>query len=283
MGSNCINIASVYAPNEISARSQFFDNLVDCIDNEHDWIVGGDFNCNIDSEKTKDVSKIILRNVLNEKDLYDAWRVTFPEDPGYTHYHKATKQASRIDYLFFSPAILNNVTDVEVNPLGLSDHNIVFLKLEDSHTFHGQGRWMCNNSLLKDKDCSFRIEMFWKFWHGQKDGHDSLADWWEWGKTRTKEIIKEYGKEKSWKRKQQQNDLQKRYQVLINSPEGADAEDIKDLETQMKEYEINEWKKAQIRTRNTMKVEGEKPSKCFLHLEKKQVDCTKIDKILNAA
>ena len=205
-----LNIASVYAPNEAYARAHFFNDLEDLID-DNDWVIGGDFNCNIDNNRIKDVSKIILRNVLQEKDLFDVWNTVYPNDKGYTHFHKATKQPSRIDYLFISSSALNNVADVTVNNCGLSDHSIVCLKLNNPSICHGQGRWICNNSLLKDDDCIFRIESFWNFWREEKDNYDSLAKWWESGKYRIKEIIRDYGKEKSWKEKQHQRDLQKRY------------------------------------------------------------------------
>ena len=99
-------------------------------------------------------------------------------------------------------------------------------------------------------------------------------------KYRIKEIIRDYGKEKSWKEKQHQRDLQKRYNLLINNPQYADSDAIKTIETQIKKYETDVWKKAQVRVRNVMKNEGEKPSKFFLNLEKQQIDNGKIYKFL---
>ena len=77
-----LNIASVYAPNEAYARAHFFNDLEDLID-DNDWVIGGDFNCNIDNNRIKDVSKIILRNVLQEKDLFDVWNTVYPNGKGY--------------------------------------------------------------------------------------------------------------------------------------------------------------------------------------------------------
>ena len=61
----------MYATNELYARAQFFDSLCDRID-LNSCIIGGDFYCNID-KKTTDPSKIIMLNVLNEKDILDVW------------------------------------------------------------------------------------------------------------------------------------------------------------------------------------------------------------------
>ena len=90
-----LSVASVYAPNDVYSRVHFFDSLCDRI-NLDNHIIGGDFNCNIDSD-VNDGSKIIFRNVLHEKDLVDAWRSIHPEEEGYTHFNKAVKKTSRID------------------------------------------------------------------------------------------------------------------------------------------------------------------------------------------
>ena len=67
---------------------------------------------------------------------------------------------------------------------------------------------------------------------------------------------------------------------MENPDSSADA--IKDIEAQIKAYEIEEWSKAKIRVRNTIKEEGEKASKFFLNLEKQQVQNSKIDRLVNA-
>ena len=258
----------------------FFDDMSDWIISDSS-IIGGDLNCNIDNVKIKDGSKTILKNVINEKDLCDVWRTIHPDKAGYTHYHKASKQATRIDYLFLSSNLLSNVLDVRVNPHGNSDHSIVCMKLHDPGNVHGQGRWICNNSLLNDNDCKYRIETFLQFWTSQKYNYKSLLDWWESGKFRIKEILQDYGKEKAHLQKQRINDLKKTYNRLLENPDSS-ADAIKDIEAQIKAYEIEEWSKAKIRVRNTIKEEGEKASKFFLNLEKQQVQNSKIDRLVNA-
>lgn len=167
-----LSVASVYAPNEQYARSYFCDDVSDRITGDHNWIIGGDFNCNIDNSTVKDVSKTILKNVTQETDLVDTWRTIHPGEIGSTHYHKATKQASRIDYLFISSNLLCSVIDISVIPYGISDHHIVNMKLHDPNTYHVQGRWICNNSLLKDEDCNFRTNTFWEYWITHKHNYE---------------------------------------------------------------------------------------------------------------
>lgn len=275
-----LSIASVYAPNELYARAQFFDSLCDRIDLNR-YIIGGDFNCNID-KNTTDPSKIIMQNVLNEKDILDVWRTVHPDEPGYTHYHKVTKKPSRIDYILTSSNLINNVTDITVYTHGLSDHHVLNMKINNPQVCHGNGRWICNNSLLKEDDCILRINIFWKYWSTQKMYHDTLLEWWEIGKFRIKEIIQGYGKEKSRKQNHKHDVMQKQYISLINDPEKSKVDAIKDLEAQLKKYELDEWEKAKIRVRNVVKNEGEKPSKFFLNMEKQQINNGKIDKLVTS-
>ena len=60
----------------------------------------------------------------------------------------------------------------------------------------------------------------------------------------------------------------------------SDDDGINQIETELKTYETDEWKKAKIRSRNTIKDESEKASKYFLNLEKQQINNGKIDKLL---
>ena len=88
-----------------------------------------------------------------------------------------------------------------------------------------------------------------------------MADWWESGKFRIKEIIKEYGKGKASVQKQRQVNLQKQYASPLSKGLNSDNDAIKQIETELKTYETNEWKKNKIRTRNTIKDESEKAFK----------------------
>ena len=280
---NNINIfvASVYAPNEPRQKMYFLDELADRINiNDNDnWILGGDFNIHLDNVNSNDGSRTILQNVINEKDLCDAWRTAHPESPGITHYHKATKTTSRIDHLFISSNLRNYMIEASVHVHGLSDHHVVNLKLNDVHIQHGSGRWMCNNSLLKDGHLLDRLQNLWNFWRTQKGSCDTLT-WWDIGKFRIKEILQDHGKEKAWEKKRYQKNLQKRYNFLINNPDKCKDGDIQSVEDQLKNCEIDEWRRARIRVKNILKEESEKPSRYFLNLEKEQIQSSKIEKLL---
>ena len=159
-----ISVASVYALNDLRERTTFFNDLTDRIMGDESWIIGGDFNCNLDKFRINDTSQIILRNVIQEKDLIDVWITLLPDDNGYTHFHKPTKTPNRIDYLFVSSNMFNRIKNISYKVSGLSDHQLLVIKLTDSEVSHGQGRWICNNNFLDDDDLVFRVKHFWNFW-----------------------------------------------------------------------------------------------------------------------
>ena len=142
-----ICLASVYAPNVVYPRVRYFKEIINRINENSDWIIGGDFNCNT---RTRDTSKLILNNFLQEKNLTDTWHKIYPDNPGYTHFHHATKQPSRIDYIIMSSNLCDKIDQIYNNATGLTDHQAVIVKLNDLDTSHGPGRWICNNNLLED-------------------------------------------------------------------------------------------------------------------------------------
>ncbi len=68
---------------------------------------------------------------------------------------------------------------------------------------------------------------------------------------------------------------------MIKNNDTDCIDEIKELEDNLKQCEVNEWKKAQIRTHSNQKEEGEKASKDFLNLERQQIQTLKIGKLLN--
>ena len=74
--------------------------------------------------------------------------------------------------------------------------------------------------------------------------------------------------------------MQRHYDNIINNPDST-SEQINEIENQLKQFEIKQWEKAQVKTHNTLKLEGEKPSKIFLAIEKQQVSNNQMRFFLN--
>ena len=73
------------------------------------------------------------------------------------------------------------------------------------------------------------------------------------GKFRIKEVIQEYGKEKSYLEKRDKNNLLKRHEELVSRDSGdTDHDEINNIDIKLKQYEINDLEKARIRARNNL-------------------------------
>ena len=146
-----------------------------------------------------------------------------------------------------------SIVEVRNNSTGLYDHNILNVKLEQCKGTYDPGRWICNNSLLNDEESSCRIRNLGAYWKTKKlilivsSNGGKLANF------RVREIIQEYGKEKSLLSKSECKRLQKRYNELIpNSPEN-NHDEINHIEIQLKHLENKDLQKAKIEVRNIKK------------------------------
>ena len=264
------SIMCVYAPNIMYPRIDFFNEIKHLISEDKRWIIGGDFNCQVTNNIFNDRSAHVLQNIMHESNLIDLWQTIHPDEEGYTFYHKGLKRSSRIDYIFVSQTILNEIMSIGNSALSLTDHRIIVMRLNKENILKGPGRWMCNNLLLNDEHCKIRIERLWTYWKTKKGDYNNILDWWDMGKTKIKEIIKEFGIEKGKEDYNHRNKLQKAYEKIINNPLNH-SEEIKKIEIDLKSFEIKEWEKSKSRLHNIHRVEGEKPTKYFLSSEKQQI------------
>ena len=238
-----ISLFSLYAPNGPSDRKRFFVNFGQVITNNlNNCIIAGDFNCQLDANNIYDQSKTNLINIIQENGLIDTWRHK-KKEPGHTYYHKGIRRPSRIDYIFISQTIEHQYKETSIDSTGFYDHNTVIARLDNQKIPIAIPRWICNNDLLQDDQCKFRIENFWTFWTTQKHQYESLFNWWDIGKNRLKEIIKEYDNETSYIKKREKYILQKQYNFAI-SKNKKNNDEIKEIERKIKIFESQEWEKS---------------------------------------
>ncbi len=59
---------------------------------------------------------------------------------------------SRVDCLFLSEHLLNDINECKINPGLYSDHSILSLELNANKINRGRGLWKCSLKLLKEMD-----------------------------------------------------------------------------------------------------------------------------------
>ena len=105
------------------------------------------------------------------------------------------------------------IKNISVSSMCMTDHRIVDLRIDDSNTIHGPGKWICNNTLLDDIQCKERIHIFGDYW--KTKNRVCIMKWWDLGKIRLKEIITDYSKEKRYKEKQLKVNLENIYNNML--------------------------------------------------------------------
>ena len=263
-----ISILNIYAPNQMYNRKTFFQNLNKYLYEGENWLIAGDFNCHLDYDNNIDKSVIELKNLITNHDIIDIYRNLYPDDLGYTFYHRGFKKSSRLDYMFISRSLYCLLSNASVSSIGLSDHFAVISRFEKRDINLGPGRWICNNQLLRDEQCAQRIKYFWYYWKTQKYNYGNLLEWWDHGKCKLKEIIKNVGSEKYNKEKRYKNELQNNLTRLINDPH-SDPNVISEIENKIKAYEFEDLEKFRVRC-HINKITGEKPTNFFSRMEKQR-------------
>jgi exonuclease III len=142
----------------------FIDNFNDQ-DNDSNIILGGDLNDYFTPKLDKFNPKINLaetdyikawKAICNDTSICDIWRILNPNLKRYTWRQGKTKNTlrqSRLDYWLISTHLIYNLNEVDIKPGFRSDHsliNISFYAQEKSN--RGPSYWRFNANLLKNSE-----------------------------------------------------------------------------------------------------------------------------------
>ena len=166
------------------------------------------------------------------------------------------------------------VTQVDIQASIKTDHSSIILKLEDiKEGPRGPGFWKLNTSLLARSDYVEMINKEFPNWlKDAKDLSDKRVKW-DWLKFKIKTSSIAYPKKLSRDRKSKEEELNLKYQALLKIFQDNPCETTR-LETEKVKSELEALydKKVEgiiIRSRARWHEHGEKNSKYFLNLEKR--------------
>ena len=130
------------------------------LDSEYKLIWGGDFNFYFDLSLEADggipniklMSLAKFESIKQKLDLFDVWRIRNSDSRRFTYRSKSPFLQRRLDYLFISDSIPEDVNRIDILASLNSDHSPVYLKFsEGNETSRGPSYWKFNNSLLDDQ------------------------------------------------------------------------------------------------------------------------------------
>ena len=154
-----VTILNIYGPNQDNPN--FYIDLKNKLDNSlTDYIiVCGDFNLVLDFDL--DCDNYVQQNNLRaakevqtlkgELSLEDPWRIHNPNSKKYTWVRRNPLKRARLDFFLVSESLLNIIEKTQILPGYRTDHSLINLEIKISNFESGKGFWKFNNALLKDK------------------------------------------------------------------------------------------------------------------------------------
>ena len=276
-------IINIYAPNDECERVQFINKLNSFVDADIETIMGGDYNCTLNSNydrknctASRDIGQIDLYRLMHQHDLEDVWRRRFPDKLQFS-WNRGDKY-SRIDYWLVSKSLDGQINKPEYIPCVFSDHSMVKFSLNTSNTIRGPGFWKMNALIIESSLFRKAFLSMWDEWLKCIDDYPNEAIWWDLGKAKIRDLAR-------WcaiKIKQDKsNEIERLETILSKSDESTDKQIIINTESKLKYLYEEKGRGVQIRSRVKWFEECEKPTRYFHSLEKRKGKEKMWDKILD--
>ena len=281
-------IFNVYAPTLDKKREQIsFANYLQSILCEYDsasLVIGGDFNFymdpNVDKKGTipanydNDKYREEICALLDSLDLVDPWRIHNPGVKRYTWH--ARGKASRLDYIFCSEHLLNDMRKCTINPGLHSDHSIIQLSIGSSFSQErGKGLWKFNILLLHDEKYVTEIKRIIEECKVKYAEMNDKGLKWDMIKCDIRAFTIPYCVRKKKEKQKLKQDLENKLTSLHEAADSSDSTDIdinneiSATKSELEDIENIEAKGIIFRSKMQWSEEGEKNSKYFLSLEKR--------------
>jgi exonuclease III len=289
-------LCNVYAPTKDKVTEQilFLDNLKDYLSSSEytHLLLGGDWNTIFDADldkyggnKTNCISKYTeqLFAFMESFDLIDAIRLMYPDEKIYTRVQRNPLIMSRIDHWLISSHLCSILDSSKVLPGIKSDHSIVRLFLRQQESQRGKGFWKFNSSLLRDKvfihETNTHIN---ELIEDTKDMSDKGLRW-DFIKCQLRDKIMQYSSKLNKDKKRKKAALEKQIasaQDELNvNPSDKTFQNLEHSKKQLEDILDLETAGSILRSKVKWAEAGEKNTKYFLNLEKRNYINKNISKL----
>jgi exonuclease III len=275
-----IVLANIYGPNndDINFFSTIQERIED-VDTEFS-IIGGDFNCILNNNLDKKGgspshanrrNQGFLNTWIEECSLVDIWRQMHPTLRRYTfHKQRPSPVYSRLDFFLISESLTGLIEATAIQPGYSTDHSMITLTINLISQPRGRGHWKLNNSILSDVDYVSKIKDTIKDTvNSNRNISDQLL--WDLIKYRVRKETITMSSEKKKKTINRLKALEETLQTLETERDttGIEREEIKQIREEIEKIQEEKTKGAIIRCKVRWYEEGEKSTKYFLNLEKR--------------
>ena len=274
-------LGNIYAPNEDNPA--FFQSVfkeiknMDCVFN----ILGGDYNVvqnpNMDRNDDKRYNNLALETIKDwqiEEGMWDVWRIRNPEGKRFTWVKsRPVISWSRLDYFLISENLVAKTLDSDIMPCIHTDHSAVKLEVNISDNKRGPGSWKINDNFLNDETFVRNVT---DLVLGIRRIHDYLdeCELWELIKSEVVKFCKQFGRNKARIAEENKFELYKILSAIQEKLVRNDANEhlltnMNRVKNEIDSYETRDAQRSAFRCKREWIRLGEKPSKYFLNLEKR--------------
>ena len=287
-------LVNIYAPNNIHAQQMFFKKLSEMLRNYADSLIfiGGDFNCPLSNEDKKggqDLSSkknVITRikQLMGSFDLVDIWRYLNPRENQFTWSSSDLKVKCRLDYWLISRDSLRIVDSSEIEVFPHCDHLQVTLLINGVKQHpRGPGYWKFNASLLEDKNFVEQVSTKIPGFINQYQGVADKGLLWELVKMEIRAYTINFSKQRAKQQKNDEAELVKKAQNLKRKLAKKETQELlaehDKIIRELESISLQRTRGACLRSKARWFEWGERSSKYFLNLEKRNYQNKYINKL----
>ena len=286
-------ISTIYGPNRDDPN--FYIEFIECIESfdNASYVIGGDWNLVLDLESDKKgglpqtnlLSREIVKSWMEESDLVDIWRQNHPGEFKFTWKRLRPSPGifCRLDFILLSYGLADKIQNTGIVPGIKSDHSALTLSVVTVLHPKGPSYWKLNCSYLKDIDYVTGIKRTISDTVEFNQNTSSMLLW-DTIKCQVRGFSLKYSAQKKKSKTNIIAALEKRLQHLENTLAVTSSADVEEQISQVREeldkYIEDKTKGAMIRSRVRWFEEGEKSSKYFLNLEKRNYNNKNLDRLI---
>ncbi|KAF3836210.1 hypothetical protein F7725_028768 [Dissostichus mawsoni] len=242
-------------------------------------IIGGDFNSVCDPivdrsshplPSDKNISAA-LRDFQSELGITDVWRLVHPDAREYSFYSGAHNSYSRIDYIIMSSNLIQNVIEIKMHSILLSDHAAVSVTFFPPTNPCKSKQWRLNTSLLKNEKFALLIkDQILDFFEINLNSVPSVATVWEAFKATCRGWLISFSSAENKKRRERKSQLNFKLKTLeeqhMLDPSNLDLRNsLLTARTNLQKLVHEETAFALFRLRRTYFESGDKAGKMLAH------------------
>ena len=275
-----ITLVNIYGPN--IDDDSFFVELHNLMieHGEEPYIIGGDFNTILDPKfdkfpnLTQNHPKCVkvVKDIISDFELIDIWRSLNSTQLKYTWMSHDCKIGSRIDYFLVSESLVTSVVNCDISFGYKTDHSLISLSLLKSVVKRGPGFWKLNTSLLANKEDVQIIRNEINAVLHETEYTDPQKIW-EFLKFKVRQKFIQISKQKKRHRQEKLARLESDINDLTNAHNPSNNVQLSnDLKCKKREYEELQEEVVRgiiVRTKAKWIAEGERNTKYFFNLEKR--------------